>query len=240
MRQSLTAEPQMTDKAQMVAGSDREGSGGGSEISDADGQDDDSDGETNESSSETEESDVESSSSSSESNDETLTKATLPMKKTPGSNPNTSQMLSLPNLDSKDLKEEWKIQRHKDAHLLGEKFGKWQDQMIHKGHNEWNMQDTMTCDHADPCKEAKFPDHIGLPLKYMKHCKVLMPRKPTNMTFAASTKLDSPGTSQIFPHPEPAPSEWVSKFLLKARSLGWPNLIVAICLLQELHIKDSL
>ena len=35
-----------------------------------------------------------------------MPKQPLPMKKTSGSNPNTYQMLSLPNLDSKDLKEE--------------------------------------------------------------------------------------------------------------------------------------
>ena len=106
----------------------------------------------------TEDSDAESSSISSESDDDTLTKATQPVKKTSGSNPNTFQMLSLPDLDSKDLKEEWKTQRSKDACLLDEKLGKWWDQMISKGHNELHMHDTMTCDHADPCKEAKFPD----------------------------------------------------------------------------------
>ena len=181
--------------------SDRDSSGGGSEISDADGQDEDSDGETNDSDSETEESDTESSSSSSESDDETLTKATLPVKKPSGSNPNISQMLSLPDLDSTDLEEEWKIQWHKDAHLLDEKSGKWWDQMINKGHNEWNTCDTMTCHHMDPCKEAKFPDPIGLSLEYMKHCGVFNQGKPMSMTFADSTRLDSLGTSWIFPHP---------------------------------------
>ena len=92
------------------SGSDGEGSGGGGKISDADGQEENADWETDESSSEAEESETESSSSSSESDDETLTKASPSMKKTPGSNPNTSQTLSLPNLDSKDLEEEWKIQ----------------------------------------------------------------------------------------------------------------------------------
>ena len=57
------------------------------------------------------------------------------------------------------------------------------------------------------------------------------------------------GDLLYFPTPcEPATCEQVSKFLLMARSLGQPNLIVAhpwdsvmaICLLQELHIKDSL
>ena len=39
----------------------------------------------------------------------TPTKATPPARKTSGSNPNTSQILSLPDLDSKDPKEEWKF-----------------------------------------------------------------------------------------------------------------------------------
>ena len=212
--------------------SDGEGSGGGGKISDADGQDKDCDGETNESNSETEESDAESSSSSSESDDETLTKATPSTKKTPESNPNTSQMLSLPDLDSKDLMEKWKIQWHRDDCLLDEKFGTWQDQMISKGQNEWKMHDTMTYDHADPCNEAKFPDLIGPPLEYMKHCRVFSANK--------TNEYDLPC--------KPATCEWVSKFLQMARSLGWPNLIVAhlqdsvmaICLLQELPIKNSL
>ena len=90
--------------------SDRDGSGSSGKISDADGQDEDSDGETDESGSETEESDTESCSSSSEADDESLTKAIPPTKRTSGSNPNISQTLSLPDVDSKDLKEEWKIQ----------------------------------------------------------------------------------------------------------------------------------
>ena len=81
------------------------------------------DGETDESSSEAEGSDAESGSSSSESDDEILTKATPPTKKTPGSNPNTSQMLSLPDLDSKDSEEEQKIQQCRDALFLEKKFG---------------------------------------------------------------------------------------------------------------------
>ena len=188
--------------------SDGEGSGGGGEISDANGHDEDSDGETDESGSETEESDTESSSSSSESDDETPTKATLPTKETPGSIPNTSQTLSLPDLDSKDLKEEWKIQRCKYAHLLDEKFGKWRDQMIGKGHNEGNRHDTMTCDHADSCKEAKFPDPIGLPLEYMKHYRVFNAKKTSDYDLCHFYEVGLSGDLPDFPSPrEPAARE---------------------------------
>ena len=229
--------------------SDKEGPGGSSKITEADGQDKDSDGEMDESSSVTEESDTDSSSSSSDSDDETLTKATPPVKKTSGSNPNTSQMLSLPDLDSKDLEEQQKTQQCKDAHLLDGKFGKWWDQMISQGHNEWHMHDTMTCDHADPWKGAKFPDHLGPPLEYMKHCGVFDPKKTNEYNLCQFYQVGLSRDLLDFPTPhEPATHEWVSKFLLMTRSLGQPNLIVAhprdsvmaICLLQELHVKDSL
>ena len=227
--------------------SDAKDSGDGSKILDVDGQEEDSDGETDESNSEAEGSDAKSSSSSLESDDEIPTKATPPMKKTPGSNPNTSQMLSLPDLDSKDSK--WKIKWHRDAHLLDEKFGKWQDHMICKGHNEWNTHDTMTCDHMDPCKEAKFPDPISLPLEYMKHYRVFNPKKTNEYDLCCFYQVGLSRDLPDFPSPcEPATHEQVSKFLLKDRALGWPNLImehpsdsvIAVCLLQELHVKDSL
>ena len=210
------------------SGSDGEGSGSGDKISDADGQEEDSDGETNEFNSEAEESGAEHISSSSESNDEIPTKAAPSMKKTPGSNPNTSQMLSLPDLDSKDFEKEWKIQRCKDAHLLDEKFGKWRDQMISKGHNAWSTRDTMTCDHADPCKEAKFSDPISLPLEYMKHCRVFDTKKTNEYYLCHFYQVGLSRDLLDFPSPhKPATCERVSKFLLKARALGWPNLIMA-------------
>ena len=121
--------------------------------------------------------------------------------------------------------------------------------MISKDHNEWNTCDTMTCDHVDPCKEAKFPDPISPPLEYMKHCRVFDAKKTNEYDFCCFYQVGLSRDLLDFPLPhKPATHEWVSKFLLKARSLGWPNLIMAhqqdsvmaICLLQELHIKDSL
>ena len=247
MRQTPTVEPWVTAKAQMVAALMGKVLVAAAKFQMLMARKKTPDGETNESSSEAEGSDTESSSSSSESDDEILTKATQPVKKAPGSNPNTSQMLSLPDLDGKDSK--WKIQRCRNAHLLDEKSGKWQDHMISKGHNEWNMHDTMICDHADPCKEAKFPGPIGPPLEYMKHCGVFDAKKTNEYDLCCFYQVGLSGDLPDFPSPhKPATHEWVSKFLLKARSLGWPNLIVAhpwdsgtaVCLLQELHVKDSL
>ena len=49
---------------------------------------------------------------------------TPPVKKAPEVNLNTSQMLSLSDLDNKDLKEEQKTKQRRDAHLLDKDFGK--------------------------------------------------------------------------------------------------------------------
>ena len=121
--------------------------------------------------------------------------------------------------------------------------------MISKGYNYWNMHDTITCDHTDPCKEAKFFDPISPPLEYIKHCGVSNAKKTNKYDLCHFYQVGLSGDLLDFPMPhEPATCEWVSKFLLKARSLGQPNLIVAhpwdsvmaVCLLQELHIKDRL
>ena len=56
------------------------------------------------------------------------------MKKTKGGNPNSPQMFSLPDLDSKDTEEEWKVQWHKDTWLQDKNFGEWHDHMISEGH----------------------------------------------------------------------------------------------------------
>ena len=61
-------------------------------------------------------------------------KAFPPAKKALEVNLNTSQTLSLPDLDSKDSEEEWKAKQCLDAHLLDTNFGKWWDQKISEGH----------------------------------------------------------------------------------------------------------
>ena len=221
--------------------SDSEGSGSNGEIADV-------------ADLEAEGSDAECSSSSSETDCEIPTRAATlaketkggtPMKEAKGGNPNSSQTLSLAYLDSKDTEEEWKLQQHKDAQLLDRNFSMWHDRMISEGHAEWNKCDTMICDHMDPCKEAKFPDPTSPPLDYMKHCGVFKSKK-TNKYDLCHFYLRGP--SKLSLSHKPATCELLSKFLLKARVLGHPNLVVAftwdsataICLLQELHIKDSL
>ena len=164
-----------------------------SEDSDDSGEIADHDGEAKESTSEAEGSDAESSSSSSETDGEIPTRVANPIKETKGGNPNSSQMLSLPDLSSKDTEEEWKVQQCKDARLLNRNFGKRCDCMISKDHAEWKKHDMMICDNADPCKESQisrsYQSAPGL------HEGSSNPRKQMNMTSAASIGLDSLGTS---------------------------------------------
>ena len=224
--------------------SDSEGSGGDGEITDVADPEEDQEG----SSSKAEGSGAECSSSSLKTDGEIPTRAATPTKETKGGNPNSSRTLSLPNLNSKDTEEEWKVQWHKDARLLDRNFGEWHDRMISKNHTEWKKHDMMICDHMDPCKEAKFPDPAGLPLDYMKHCGVFKSKKTNEYDLCHFYQVGLSGDLPSFPSPhKPATHELLSKFLLKARLLGCPNLVVAlvrvsamaVCLLQELHIKDK-
>ena len=107
----------------------------------------------------------------------------------------------------------------------------------------------MNCDHADPCKEAKSPNQLGPPLDYMMSCGVFKPKKTSEYDLCHFYQVGLSGDLPEFPLPcAPAMHEQVSSLLLKARALGWPNLIMAhsqdvvaaVCLPQELHIKDSL
>ena len=117
-------------------------------------QEEDHDGEAEGSSSKAEGSDAEGGSSSLETDGEIPTRAATPveetkggtlMKEAKGGNPNSSQMLLLPDLDSKDTEEEWKVQWCKDAWLLDKNFNEWHNRMISEGHTEWNKHDTMIC-----------------------------------------------------------------------------------------------
>ena len=83
----------------------------------------------------------------------------------------------------------------------------------------------------------------------MKHCGVFKSKKTNEYDLCCFYHIGLSGDLLNFPSPcKPATHELLSKFLLKARVLGCPNLVVvfvwdsvsAICLLQELHIKDSL
>ena len=224
---------------------------GSEEASDDEGtQQDGLDNEGEGSGSETEESDARGGNSPFESDhDESPPKASPPVRKAPEVNLNTSQMLSLPDLDSKNLEEEWKAKWCRDACLLDKYFGKWWDQKISEGLWQWDECDKMTCDRTDPCKEAKSPDQLGPPLDYMTNSRVFKTKKTNEYDLRRFYQVGLSGALPEFPSTRtPATWEQVGSLLLKARALGWPNLIVvhsqdevtAVCLLQELHIKDSL
>ena len=108
---------------------------------------------------------------------------------------------------------------------------------------------SITCDHRDPCKELRHPDPAGPPLDYMKYCGVFKAKKSNKYNLCHFYCIELSRDLPTFPSPsEPATCEMLEDFLLKAQALGHPNLIVAfvqdlataVCLLQELHSKDSL
>ena len=151
------------------------GSGGGGESEDGGSQHRNSSGEVEESCSEAEESGSESSSCSSES--EAEAKKTWPDRKTSEPDPNTSQPISMPELDSKESKEEWKTNCHGFAHCMDTDFSTWRVKKISEGLKQWDEWDKMTCNHADPCKEVKYPNPLGAPLDYMESPSIFKPIK---------------------------------------------------------------
>ena len=157
-----------------------------------------SDNEGEGSDSEAEESDAGGSSCPSES-DHTGSppKASSPAKKAQKVNLNTSQTLSLPDLDSKDCEEAWRAKQHQDAHLLDTNYGKWWDQKISEGHLQWDEHDKKTYDHADPCKEAKCPNLLGPPLDYMTSPESSNQRRQASMTCATSGRSLNVGNLSV-------------------------------------------
>ena len=121
--------------------------------------------------------------------------------------------------------------------------------MIGEGHADWKKHDAMTCDHGDPCKELRHQDPTSPPLDYMKHRGVFKAKKSNEYDLCHFFCVELSEDLPTFPSPrKPATHEMLEDFLLKAQALGCSNLIVAfvqdsataVCLLQELHSKDSL
>ena len=113
-----------------------------------------------------EESGSESGSSSSES--EVEVKKACPSKKTVETDPNTT----LQEPDSKDSEEEQKTSCHGFAHHMDADFGVLWDKKISQGLKQWGKREYMTYDHAEPGKEARCPDPLGVPLDYMESHRV--------------------------------------------------------------------
>ena len=230
------------------SGSEGEGSGSEGEAEDDDSQQGDSSDEIVEvSGSEAEVSGSESSSSSSES--EVEVKKAHPNRKTVENDPNTSQSISLPELDSKDSEEERKTNCHGFAHHMDVDFSLWRDRKISEGLKQLDEWDKMTCDLTEPGKEAKYPDPLGTPLDYIESHQVFKPIKTSEYDLCHFYQVGLSGDFPEFPKPhEPATNDHMHSFLERAWEFSRPNLIVAhsqdvvsvVCLLWELHANTSL
>ena len=143
--------------------------------------------------------------------------------------PNTS----LPELDSKDSEEEWKMSCHSFAHHMDADFSMWRDKKISQGLKQWDERDKMTCDHAEPGKEVKCPDPLGMPLDYMESHRVFESIKMSKYDLCRFYKVGLSGNLPEFPTPcEPATSNHVHSILEKAWEFCQPNLLVA-------HTQDA-
>ena len=210
-----------------------------------------------ESSSDTEESSSQSTHSSSETNGEIQACMVSPAKETQGdtsvkgdkaNDPKSLHPPSQPD-NNKESEEEQKYQHCKEGWFLDKNFGACHAHTIGEGRAGWEKHDAMTCDHGDPYKELRHPDPAGPPLDFMKHHRVLKAKKSNKYDHCHFYHIELSRDLPTFPSPsEPATCEMLEDFLLKARALGHPNLIVAfawdsstaVCLLQEIHSKDSL
>ena len=163
--------------------------------------------------------------------------------------PKSPYLPSQPDADNKDSEEEQKCQQCKDTQLLDKNCDAWCTHMISEGCAGWEKHDTMACHHGGPCKELRYPDPTGPPLDYMKHHRVFKAKKSNEYNLCHFYHIELSGDLPTFPSPhKPATCNMLEDFLLKAQALGHPNLVVAfvwdsataVCLLQELHSKDSL
>ena len=120
-----------------------------------------------------------------------------------------------------------------DAHYLDKAFGKWQDQKISEGHQQWNTCDKATYHHTDPCKEAKCPDPLGLPLDYMRSHGVFEPKKTSKYDLCWFYQVGLLADLPDFPMPcAPATHDQLTSFLKKPEDWRGANLIMA-------HLQDS-
>ena len=128
-------------------------------------------------------------------------------------------------------------------------LGVWRDHVLSKGHAGWKERDEMCCEHGEPSKELQNQDPTCLPLDYMKQCGVFKAKKTNKYDLCHFYCMELSGDLPPFPSPcEPATHGMLEELLRAAQALGHPNLLMAfardsamaVCLLQELHSKDSL
>ena len=154
-----------------------------------------------------------------------------------------------PDPDSKVTEAEQKCQQCKDAQHLDKHFGIWHHRMLTEGHAGWKEHDEMHCEHGEPFRELQNQDPAGLPLDYVKQRGVFKAKKTNKYDLCHFYHVELSGGLPPFPSPrEPATRKMLEEFLRAAQALGYPNLLMAfarnsatpVCLLQELHHKDSL
>ena len=179
------------------SGSNGEGSGGEGRPGDDGSQQGDSSSERAEvSCHKAEESGSESGSSSSES--EMEVKKAHPSKNTIEPDPNTT----LPELDSKDSKEECKTNCCGFVHCSDAEFSAWQaNRSARVSIKQWDERDKMTCDHTKLGKEAKCTDPLGMPLDYMESCRVSKLDKMSDYDLCHFYQVGLSGDFPKFPTP---------------------------------------
>ena len=120
------------------------------------------------------------------------------------------------------------MSHHGFAHHMDADFSAWRDKKISQGLKQWNERDKMTCDHAEPGKEMKCPDPLGMLLDYMESHRVFESIKTSEYNLCYFYKV---GLSRDFPEfltpYEPATRDHMCSFLEKAHEFSWPNLLLA-------------
>ena len=118
--------------------------------------------------------------------------------------------------------------------------------MLSEGCTGWKEHDEMCCEHGEPFKELQNQDPTGLALDYMRVFKAKKTNK-YDLCHFYRMELSRDLPPFLSPH-EPATHGMLEELLRAVWALGHPNLLMAfardsakaVCLLQELHHKDSL
>ena len=121
--------------------------------------------------------------------------------------------------------------------------------MLSKGCTSWKKCDEMCCEHGEPFKELQNQDPAGPPLDYMKQRRVFKAMKTNKYDLCHFYHMELSGNLPSFLSPHELATHKMLEELLRAGwALGHPNLLMVctrvwamvVCLLQELHQKDSL
>ena len=124
-------------------------------------------------------------------------KKACPSRKTVMNDPN----ITLPELDSKESKEEQKMSHYGFAHHMDADFGTWRDKKISQGLKQRDERDKMTCDHTEPGKEAG----LSTLLDYMESHTVFKSIKMSKYDLCHFYKVGLRGDFSELPTPTSLP-----------------------------------